>query len=248
MNVSLAAAVLLTWIAGVVDAIGYLLLAHIYTANMSGNSVALGIALGQANWSAAAFRFWPVLIYVAGLLTGRLFLEIGARLGIKRIASAAFLVEAVLLAVATRGIQSYIAIALLAFAMGVQNAALTHFSSISLHTGFVTGTLVKLAENLMKFVTWIWDGGTLREATRQRSLRLSLFLAITWIGYIFGAVAGASSVNFMRANALVLAIAGLVLLMVVDVRRPLAAQDESEQGQVTASRRPSSGSSSRDSR
>ena len=35
----------LTWIAGFVDAVGFLALVQIYTANMSGNSVAIGIRL-----------------------------------------------------------------------------------------------------------------------------------------------------------------------------------------------------------
>jgi hypothetical protein len=38
----------LTWAAGCVDAIGYLGLGHVFTANMAGNTVRLGMAIGQA--------------------------------------------------------------------------------------------------------------------------------------------------------------------------------------------------------
>lgn len=63
-RVALSVALALTWIAGVVDAIGFLSFAQIYTANMSGNSVAFGIALAEQNWPKAFLRFWPVLLYV----------------------------------------------------------------------------------------------------------------------------------------------------------------------------------------
>ncbi len=37
----------LAWAAGSLDAIGYLGLGHVFTANMTGNAVLLGLALGQ---------------------------------------------------------------------------------------------------------------------------------------------------------------------------------------------------------
>jgi uncharacterized membrane protein YoaK (UPF0700 family) len=250
-RVALSVALALTWIAGLVDAIGFLSFARIYTANMSGNSVSLGIALAEQNWPTALLRFWPVLLYVWGLLLGRVLLEVGARLRISRIATLVFLLESILLGISAwlgdlpqtppRQVETYTAIALLAFAMGMQNAALTRFSTLTLHSGFVTGTLLKANSELVKALTWIWEnarnvGGlvpALRAAIRQDSARLSLFLWITWSSYVVGAAIGTFGVHAVKTRSLIIPIAALILLMLVDLRQPLAVQDESQQNKNT---------------
>src|SRR5438270_10916935 len=123
---------------------------------------------------------------------------------------------------------------MLAIAMGIQNAVLTRFSSLTLHTGFVTGTLLKGAEQLVQFGAWMWDalrGGqrlheVLVESRRQSTLRGALLLAITWMAYVLGAGSGALSRKTLHANSLLIAIAGLGFLIMVDFHSPLASQDE----------------------
>ncbi len=159
-------AILLTGIAGFVDAVGFLTLGHIYTANMSGNSVALGIQATSQNWPEAIRRLCPVVGYVVGVLFCRLLIAVGARHRIRAIASITLLCEIALLAPASltrhqpadlAGAIIFSYIGLLSIAMGIQNATLTHFSSLNLNTGFVTGTLVKFAEQLTKYLTWLYD-------------------------------------------------------------------------------------------
>ncbi len=41
---------LLTTVGGFVDAVGYIALFEVFTANMSGNSIHIGMYLGQHNW------------------------------------------------------------------------------------------------------------------------------------------------------------------------------------------------------
>ena len=48
-----AMVLVLTWAAGGVDAISYLGLGHVFTANMTGNAVLLGLAVGQGQGLAA---------------------------------------------------------------------------------------------------------------------------------------------------------------------------------------------------
>src|SRR5215472_5730757 len=60
---------LFTWAAGCVDAIVYIV-AHVFTANMTGNAVLLGISLGT-NLSTATVRSLVALItFVAGVVLG----------------------------------------------------------------------------------------------------------------------------------------------------------------------------------
>jgi uncharacterized membrane protein YoaK (UPF0700 family) len=238
----------LTWIAGYVDAVGFVALLHIYTANMSGNSVALGIQLWDRNWKEAFLRAWPVANYVAGLLIGRILLAIGGRLGIKRVAAGAFCIEiAVLLPVAfaqpvksSQGVpvQDVLFIAVLALAMGLQNATLTHFSSLTLHTGFVTGTLVKMVEQFTKWLIWSYDALTKRHATiaaliresqDQKDFQTAVLLAAVWSAYVAGAICGAAGQSAFDLRCLFVPIAGLALLALVGLRTPLALKDKQEQ-------------------
>ena len=239
----------LTWIAGFVDAVGFLSLGGIYTANMSGNSVAIGIQGAAQNWPAMLRRMWPVAIYVLGLLLCRLLVEFGARERIRKIASFAFAVEVALLTpacLATRAQaagDSYLYIALLALAMGVQNAALTHFSSLTLHTGFVTGTLLKVSEEFTKFLTWSFDqlrrpnqsiSTFLSLAPKQKPLRVALWLAAIWTLYVVGAICGALSHKTIQLRSLAVPIAGLALMISVDLVHPLAIREEQEQAKLSS--------------
>jgi uncharacterized membrane protein YoaK (UPF0700 family) len=237
-------AAFLTWIAGFVDAVGFVSLGNIYTANMSGNSIAVGIHSVLRDWPETIRRFWPVAIYVIGLLFCRLLIEFGARERIRSMAAVAFLFEISLLlpvflspAVDPSSLLAFGFVALLAAAMGVQNAAVTHFSTMTLHTGFVTGTLVKLAEQGAKYVTWLFDQirsaertapsgrgsvfiGALRDSVRQDHFRLTVYLAAIWICYVVGASCGTLGDFRFEFKSLIVPIAGLALLTVLDINQP----------------------------
>ena len=51
-------AIALTAVAGYVDAVGYLVLAHVFTANMSGNTIAVGRAIVDGDWSTYLLALW----------------------------------------------------------------------------------------------------------------------------------------------------------------------------------------------
>lgn len=241
---TLVVALALTWIAGFVDAVGWLAYAHVYVANMSGNSVAVGIDLGRSDFSGFLKHFWPVLVYVLGLVCGRTMLEVAARLRVQRVASAAFGCEVLILsAVAWSGGHlngPWLEVGLLAFTMGLQNASLTRFSSLTLHSGFVTGTLVKFAEEGVKFGAWLWDerqradslAAALSKSWNEESFRRSGILAFVWVAYILGAILGAMLYDRLGTRSLSLPILGLLSLILLDLRRPLAVKDEELQIQT----------------
>ncbi len=245
-------AAVLTWIAGYVDAVGFISLGHIYTANMSGNSVSLGIGGASQNWFEAARRIWPVIMYVTGLVFCRILIQFGARQRIRTIASITLSCEIALLlpvylghlrppSVASELSFGYIA--LLAAAMGVQNATLTHFSALKIHTGFVTGTLVMFAEQFAKCLTWLFDyfrngpAGikSLPSASfAHRPFRLATWLAAIWIAYVVGAACGALGDYNFNLKALIVPITGVAILAAFDLRKPLAIAEEEEQDDFSA--------------
>ncbi len=245
----LAVATFLTAIAGFVDAVGFLSLAKVYTANMSGNSVALGIAISHRDWPTALFRVWPVLLYVSGLVFGRALLAYGARRGARHIAAVAFGCEVLFLlfalligsdAPSSIPGRQFLGIALLASAMGIQNSTLTHFSSLTLHTGFVTGTLVKMAEHFVACTTGAIERfragqpvlRSLIAADGQKSFRMTLFLAMTWTAYVFGAALGAWGESVSHSRSLFFPIAGLALLIALDLIQPLGREDQQYQAHL----------------
>lgn len=241
----------LTCLSGFVDAIGFLALVQIYTANMSGNSVALGVQLWNRNWPEAARRACPIFIYVIGLMYGRIWLEIAGRLHIRSAAAFAFSIEMIVLVPAAFSHSlhhhqayspaAFIAIALLAFAMGLQNATLTHFSSLTLHTGFVTGTLVKMTEHLTKYFTWAYEQlctghehltSLWRRSRDQENFQKGVLLGGIWGAYVIGGVLGAAAEHFYNMRSLLVAIAALATLALLDLRRPIARADEEEQEKI----------------
>lgn len=250
-KIPITTAVLLTWIAGFVDAVGFVSLGRIYTANMSGNSVAIGIQWASQDWPEMVRRIWPVVAYVAGLLFGRILLQFGAREQIRSIASAAFLIEIALLTPALLAQLSsaetasgivFVFVGLLAIAMGIQNAALTRFSSLTLHTGFVTGTLVKFAEEFTKYITWAFDhlrgpsgsiGAVVAASSQQKALQAACWLAATWVAYVVGACCGALGDHAFKLKSLAVPIGALVIVIAIDLGRPLAICEEQDQAKLS---------------
>ena len=70
-----AVALLLAFTAGCVDAISYLGLGHVFTANMTGNTVLLGLSLAQAQWPAALRSLAALAGYLAGVAGGALLIR-----------------------------------------------------------------------------------------------------------------------------------------------------------------------------
>lgn len=60
----------LTWAASGVDAISYLGLGHVFTANMTGNAVLLGLAIGQGQGLAALRSIIALAGFVMGAALG----------------------------------------------------------------------------------------------------------------------------------------------------------------------------------
>lgn len=144
----------LTATTGLVDAVSYLGLGHVFTANMTGNVVLLGFGLANAGGLPVVAPLVSLGAFLVGAgAGGRIATRLSARrnrhLGVAFGIEAGLLgCSAVLAAVASVRIASlaaYTIIALIAFAMGVRNATVRRLAVPDLTTTVLTLTLTGLA-------------------------------------------------------------------------------------------------------
>jgi uncharacterized membrane protein YoaK (UPF0700 family) len=144
----------LTGVTGVVDAVSFLKLGHVFVANMTGNVVFIGFAIGGAADLSIFASLVAIAAFVAGALGGG---QLGSRVGRHRgqLLAVATYVETALIAAALvasifgsgtdDATTQYTLIVLLALAMGLQNAAARRLAVPDLTTTVLTLTLTGLA-------------------------------------------------------------------------------------------------------
>lgn len=246
----IAVALFLTIVGGFVDAVGYIALFEVFTSNMSGNSVHVGIYLGQHNWIQLLRPLCAIVSYVVGMASTRIAIEVAGRAGLRRIASVTLAVEALLLAIFAHAtpamhlgqivdLQSpayFGLVAMLAFAMGVQTATLTHIGPLTVYTTFVTGTLTKLTESFTRVLFWAYDhlrklgsAGIMRHALGQPDLQETAMLSSTWSCYVIGAAIGTILKLRWELRALYLPVAVLIVFVILDLFRPIDVEEEQHQ-------------------
>jgi uncharacterized membrane protein YoaK (UPF0700 family) len=199
--------VAMTFVTGLVDAYSYLVLGHVFVANMTGNVVFLGFALAGARGfsigaSAAAMASFSAGAFIGGWLARRA----GSNRGALFCRSAVIQVLLVAVAVAlawlggsqvTPGYR-YGLIAMLAIAMGLQNAAVRKIAVPDLTTTVLTLTMTGLVADSALV------GGPGSRAGRRLVAVSAMFL---------GALAGAACVIHSHA-AISLSLALAVLAAV----------------------------------
>jgi uncharacterized membrane protein YoaK (UPF0700 family) len=152
---------LLTCAAGCVDAISYLGLGHVFTAMMTGNTVLLGLALGQGHVLAAVRSIVALIGFSAGVILGAIIVQRQAGDSPWPVAvTQALALEAALLGAFAllwhftgpeRGESLlYVLIGLTAVAMGLQSAAVQRLGVPGVMTTYITGTLTSLMADVGK--------------------------------------------------------------------------------------------------
>jgi uncharacterized membrane protein YoaK (UPF0700 family) len=197
-----AQATILTVIAGIADAVGYITMGGVFAANMTGNTVLAGIAAAQRDYTDAWHHLAPLLAFFMGAMLSRLLLRLTHK------PTAGLLVEAALLAiVGFLTLDREVAVMIVAVAMGVQASAITHFAGSAVSTVVVTSTLARTADALLDR---LWPGET-KQLPAVANMPL---LGLTWMGYLVGAVTGALLLAVMPYPLLVpVALLGLLLLL-----------------------------------
>jgi uncharacterized membrane protein YoaK (UPF0700 family) len=178
--------VALTAVTGLVDAFSYLVLGHVFVANMTGNVVFLAFALvGVRGFSVLASLVAIGCFALGALVAGRLGRSLAERrelhLGVTAAVEAVIVAEAVTMtALAATPVQTglrYALIVVLAATMGAQNATARQLAVADLTTTVLTLTITGLAAD-----------HRLAGATGARAARRLTSIAAMLAGAIIGAV------------------------------------------------------------
>jgi uncharacterized membrane protein YoaK (UPF0700 family) len=237
-------ALLLALVGGFVDAVGYMVFFNLFTAHMSGNSVAMSVHAGEQNWPAALHRAFPIPLFVTGVVVGAFLSETLFRRGVRSTFAPALGVEAILLilfiacgGVAFRegalrpdsGYVFYLLAALPALAMGVQNSALCRIGGMGVRTTFITGMLTDSAMEFVEYVYWLCDharpgrpGVLLALSPRQRSFRQLGLYFVLWTAYVAGGFTGALTELRWGLLCLLAPVCALICVAVRDLIHPIA--------------------------
>jgi len=177
--------VAMTVVTGLVDAFSYLLLGHVFVANMTGNVVFLGFAVAGApgfsiGASVVALVAFGVGSVVGGRIVGRFGLHRGRHMAVANATQAVLLAASVILALLGShpfgpGVR-YALIVCLALAMGVQNSSVRRLAVPDLTTTVLTLT-----------VTGIGADSALGGGKGSKSGRRLVSVAAMFIGALAGA-------------------------------------------------------------
>ncbi|HKT89007.1 MAG TPA: YoaK family protein [Candidatus Sulfotelmatobacter sp.] len=242
-----AIALLLTFVAGSVDVAGCLILYRVFTAHVSGDTAHLGLDLPRFKWHDAAIAGVVIGSFLLGSVIARTIIEIGARIHLRRVASIALAIEALILLsfIVVAGIEMGMGhtlapwwLAGLACAMGIQTGTLTRVGPLTVHTTFVTGMLNKLAQLLshVLFETYHlhFAAGDDRRAfllRRQTYGKQAVFIFSIWLLYLTGAMCGTLLTLVAGVRALYLPVFLLTTAIIADWMRPLSVEEEKEQSE-----------------
>jgi uncharacterized membrane protein YoaK (UPF0700 family) len=203
----------LTLVSGLIDAVSYLGLGRVFVANMTGNVVLLGFAIGGAPGISISGSLVAIAAFMFGAAIGgklsRTHAESGAHvLSVTTVAKIGIMLLAAVLAwlAGTAGLVAYAITALLAVSMGLQNAAVRSLAVPDMTTTVVTQTIAGIAMDLPI------AGG---QNTRLRRRVFSVI--IMFAGALVGAL-----LLFKLGMAVALVAAALVLAIVSVFARRLA--------------------------
>ena len=180
----------MSWAAGFVDAVSWLVLYHVYTSHMTGNTASLAGEIAGREWNAAWHHGWVIVPFFAGLLFSAATTKAARRHGFHSSFAFALVTELLLLSafiaagshwlrnghvVAGTGVAEYVLLSLPAAAMGVQTVTVTRINGLRVYTTYLTGSLAKCSEAVVEYGFWFFD--RTRGRVRRRlvsALRISI--------------------------------------------------------------------------
>jgi len=166
----------LAFLAGFVDAVGFLKTGGLFVSFMSGNSTRLAVSLA-ARTELWTFALSLIALFLGGVILGSLLPPLA---GPRRKPAAVGLMAMLLLSAATWQTLGWDRpmIAALALAMGSANTIFQREGEVSIGVTYMTGTLVKLGQRIA-------------DAVRGGDRTAWVPYLVLWVGLMAGAVTGA---------------------------------------------------------
>jgi uncharacterized membrane protein YoaK (UPF0700 family) len=204
------ALLVLTFTTGVVDAVSYLGLGHVFTANMTGNIVLLGFGIAGSGGLPVVSPLVSLAAFLLGAGAGGRLTKcresarerVGQALAVEVVFLAAATLLAVTIDIHANSASGDSVIALVAFAMGVRNATVRTLGVPDLTTTVLTMTLTGLAAESRLF------GGTGTGSMRRVAAVLAMLA-----GALCGALLLRDRLALPLAAAAALALATLLVYL-----------------------------------
>jgi len=178
---------LLSIVAGSTDAAGFMS-GHVFTSNMTGNLILLGIACSQSQWHDAGQTLYVLALFVIGVILGSRMARHFPDTAWKKLMKRLLMVEAFLLLAfavywafiseASRTMQFFWLALPLALAMGLQSAAMNRLTIAGVTNTAMTGTLTNFAVGLES----IWLHGFRAEPEIRRKMKKQLVVILLYCG------------------------------------------------------------------
>jgi uncharacterized membrane protein YoaK (UPF0700 family) len=209
-------AALLATVAGFIDAYG-IIAYGVFVSFMSGNTTQTGYQAAEGDFGPASASALAILFFFVGTFAGALLFEPVGRPARRLVFALVAAILAAIFGLTELGLLSTsFGIAIVSFAMGVFNSALSRVGAQAVSLTFVTGTLSRVGSHLALAARRApladsqgpWDS----------HLRRAMILVRIWAGFIAGAIlAGAATPRF---GAWVLSAPALILAALAAFDRP----------------------------
>lgn len=217
-------------VAGAVDGIGYLLLYHVFTSHMSGNTVAMMLHVASGNWPETWRHLEPIVVFFFGICVGLSMTDILVDLRFARMFAVIAGIELVLLVIfmlLAHPVHRWMVI-WPACAMGIQNAMLRRVGHHKVRTTFVTGMLTNTAQGLVDGFRALAQ----RSGEAQQKFADFAFYGGIWLSFACGGILAALIALSHGRTALLLPIGGLAVLIAYDLVNPITiTPDEQASGE-----------------
>jgi uncharacterized membrane protein YoaK (UPF0700 family) len=218
--------------AGYVDAVSYTALGRIFTANMTGNTVLLGIALMEGEGQAALQSGLALAGFLVGASLSAWIVNRGqTHVTWPPAVTVALVLEAVILIAFTIGWSfasgplpmpsaRAVLIILSALAMGVQSAAARRLDVSGIATTYITGTLTSLGTHLAGSLRGVRAIASKRKPSGSRnnmrptgSAHGAGLLASVWLVYVGGAIVAAGAISWSQVFASAFPVAAIMIVI-----------------------------------
>jgi uncharacterized membrane protein YoaK (UPF0700 family) len=205
---------LLCAISGVIDVLGYIGLSHVFTANMTGNIVLLGIGIGDARQVVLSNAALALVGFIIGIVA-TVFIQrkSGKSRSILTWEFILFLLSAaVILLMPASGTVSSIILLILSTAMGMQTIAGRNLKIAGLSSTVLTSTLAAFVEGLV---------GAMQKNAQKLSLDTYLRGGAILL-YLLGAAAGSLSERLIGLHTIWIGVALLALVLLLQRKKTIA--------------------------